>query len=192
MTRARLRRLGGIACVLAAWASAGAPASAQFGVFRRGKSPNYQAFRDPGGRFVIEYPVKDWRVVPSGGSVLASFGQKNADAAVIIDYTKLKIALTAQEIDEVVVRLEVAVVKERNPAVTDVKSTIVATPAGPRIVLEYVRTGAGGAENVVQYSIPAGDDLYRVICTARAAQRQKYQATLSYIAESFSVLRLRN
>ena len=37
------------------------------------RSPTYKTFRDPAGRFELEYPNKDWRLLPRGGSSLATF-----------------------------------------------------------------------------------------------------------------------
>lgn len=181
--------LAWIGCVAMTIAAIDSPVSAQFGLFKRGKSPNYQIFRDPAGRFLIEYPAKDWRVIPVGGSVVASVAQKDGEAAVLVDYTKLKLALAPEEIDEGFANLELSALKEKEPTAKDVKATVVTAPSGPRVVIDYVRTGASGPERVTQYSIPAGADLYRVICTVRAALHEKYQPTMTYVVDSFSLLR---
>jgi hypothetical protein len=183
----RIARLS-IACVTIACASA-ASASAQFGIFKRNKDVTYQAYRDPGGRFVIEYPAKDWKVNPAKGSTVASLAQKNGEAAVVVDHTKLKLALSKDEIDDVVMKLEVDALKEKDSTVKDVNANIAKGPSGPRIVIRYTRNGAAGREQVEQHTIADGDDLYRVSCSSLVKEEARYQPILAYIAGSFSLLR---
>jgi hypothetical protein len=166
-----------------------ATASAQLGIFKRNKGTTYQAFRDPGGRFVIEYPTKNWRINPAKGAIVASFSQKNGEAAVVVDYTRLKLALGKDEIDDMVLKLEVDALKERDPSVRDVNANVGQGPSGPRMVIRYTRNGTGGREHVEQYSVPVGDELYRVSCSTRISEQARYQPILTYIAGSFSLLR---
>jgi len=177
-----------IACVMVAFATT-ATASAQFGIFKRNKGTTYQAYRDPGGKFVIEYPAKDWKVNPAKGSVVASFSEKDGEAAVVVDYTKLKLALSNEEIDDVVMKLEVDAVKEKDPTARDINANVAKGASGPRIVIRYTRNGAAGREQVEQHTVAAGDDLYRVSCSSLVKEQARYQPILAYIANSFSLLR---
>ena len=185
----RRRLVAWVGCFTVATLVAEATASAQLGIFKRNKGTTYQTFRDPAGRFVIEYPTKDWRVNQAKGSIVASFTQKNGEAAVAVEYSKLKLALTRDEIDDVVLKLEVDALKEKDPSVRDVNANIGQGPSGPRIVIRYTRNGTGGREHVEQYSVPVGDELYRVSCSARITAQARYQPILTYIAGSFSLLR---
>jgi hypothetical protein len=177
-----------IACATLAFTTT-ASLSAQFGIFKRNKGTTYQAYRDPGSKFVIEYPVKDWKVNPAKGSNVVSFTQKDNEAAVVVDHTKLKLALAKEEIDDVVMKLEVDALKEKDPTARDVNASVAKGPAGPRIVIRYTRNGIAGREQVEQQSIAAGDDLYRVSCSSLVKEQERYQPILSYIASSFSLLR---
>jgi hypothetical protein len=177
-----------IACATLAFATA-ASVSAQFGIFKRNKGTTYQAYRDPGGKFVIEYPVKDWKVNPAKGSIAVSFTEKDNEAAVVVDHTKLKLALAKEEIDDVVMKLEVDALKEKDPTVRDINASVAKGPAGPRILIRYTRNGNAGREQVEQQSIATGDDLYRVSCSSLVKDQARYQPILTYIASSFSLLR---
>ena len=42
------------------------------------KNVKYETFKDPAGRFEIEYPAKDWKRLPSGGSSLAVFADRKS------------------------------------------------------------------------------------------------------------------
>jgi hypothetical protein len=183
------RRILPIVCgALVLAAASGSPARAQFGVFKRGsKNGSYQPFKDASGRFSLEYPAKDWRTIPGGGSVLVGFTHKDGDATVLVDYTKLKLALAPTEIDAAFAELEVQLLKEREPSVTDIKSSVVPGSPGPRIVIQFSRPGLHGVEQVLQYSIPVGDNLYRLVCTVRADKAEKNKAILSHMVESFAV-----
>jgi len=186
----RLRGLAWVGWLAVAVVAAEAAAAAQLGIFKRNKGTTYQAFRDPGGRFVIEYPVKDWRVNPAKEPIVASFAHKSGDASVVVDHSKLKLALTNDEIDDVVIKLEVDALKEREPSARDINASLTRPPAGPRIVIRYTREPAKGArEQVEQYSIASGDDLYHVVCAVKQSEQTRLQPILSYIAGSFSLLR---
>src|SRR5215471_24276 len=142
-------------------------AAGQWPFGRGNKSPNYLTFKDPAGRFSIEYPNKDWQVIPGTGSVIVAFAQKNSDASVLVDYTKLKIALAPNEIDTGFGDLEVQLLKERQPTAANLKPRLLPSPSAPRVVIEFDRTSSQKQERVIQHSIPTGADLYRIVCAAR-------------------------
>jgi hypothetical protein len=178
-----------IALATLAWiALAERPARGQFGIFRRGdKAVAYQTYKDPSGRFTIEYPAKDWKIVPASGSALALFTQKDGDASVLIDYTRLPVALEPAEIGELFKDLEVQFLRERQPDAKDVNAVLDNANGGARVVLKFSRTGVHGVEEVLQYSIPRGSDLYRVVGTTRADRAEKNREILFYVANSFAV-----
>jgi hypothetical protein len=85
-----------------------------------GDKTSYQTFKDPAGRFEIEYPTKDWRLLPSGGSSLAVFA-RNDGPALFIDHIKLVDRLTAGEIDAMP-EMELGRLKDQQPKGKDFKS----------------------------------------------------------------------
>lgn len=168
-----------------------APAAAQWWRLGLGgdKSIAYQSFKDPAGRFTIDYPAKDWLVVPSAGSVLAGFSHRNGSASLSVDYTKLQLALAADEIDTLFVDLEIGTLKERQPKLEDVSGRLETRPSGPMIFIEFKKPGARGVERVTQFSYPRGSDLYRVVCTlARSDLAATFDPILAHMAESFTLL----
>ena len=192
MTVAKSHRVCWLGIVLSAFILAsdvGSSAGAQFGMFKRDKTTKYQVFKDAAGRFTLEYPANDWRVIPGGGSVLIGFTQKDGEVSVLVDYTKLKLTLAPSEIDSSFAELEVQTLKERQPNAKDIKSNLVAGPRGPRVVIQFSRSGEKGAEQVFQYSIPNGDDLFRLVCTVRSDRTEKNQPILSHMVESFATSR---
>src|SRR5262249_61187611 len=106
--------------------------------------------------------------------------QKDGEAAAVVDYTKLKLALSKDEIDDIVMKLEVDALKEKDPTVRDVNASIAKGPGGPRIVIRYTRNGNAGRERGEQQSTPAGDDLYRVSCSSLVKEQARYQPILTY------------
>src|SRR5215216_6206026 len=74
--------------------------TAEQNVFKRmvGADANvkYQTFKDPAGRFEIEYPAKDWKRLPSGGSSLAVFA-RNDGPTLFVDHITLGEPFTKAE-----------------------------------------------------------------------------------------------
>src|SRR5713226_649039 len=67
-------------------------------VFGGDKNTKYQTFKDPAGRFELEYPAKDWRLLPPGGSSLAVFNHKDGPV-MFVDRLRLGDRLTPSEIE---------------------------------------------------------------------------------------------
>ena len=163
-----------------------AVAAGQFGIFKRGsKAADTQTFRAPDGKFALEYPGKDWQIVPGGGSVVATLAQKNSEASVVIDYTKMNQALTPSEINDLFAELEGEDLTARQPEAKGAKPSIVNVGGRRVVVIQYSRAGLKGQEKVVQYTVPAGQDVYRLICSAQSAQFAKYEPVFVHMIESF-------
>lgn len=145
----------------------------------------YQTLSGPNNRFTLEYPTRDWQVLPGGGSVVLTLAQKNNEATVVIDYMRMGVELRPDEIAELFANLEAQHVAERQPDAKDVKAVLTGTPTGRIVVLNYLRPGLRGTERVVQYSIPIAQDLYRVICSAPIVQFKTYEPIFTHIAYSF-------
>jgi hypothetical protein len=154
-------------------------------IFGKKQEVAYQTYRDPGGRFSLEYPNKDWRVVPVGASTaLVMLAREDGEATVSVEAVKLVEALAPSEI-QAMAENEVDKLKERVPSAKDAKYELVDTKLGPGAMIPYANVGAQGAERVVQYSIPVDKNLFRLIRTARIAAAAKHDAVLTHMIESF-------
>ncbi len=161
-------------------------AAGQIGkIFGRKQEVIYQTYRDPGGRFSLEYPNKDWRVVPGGGpAALVILAREDGEATVGVEAVNLVEALVPSEI-RVMAENEVDKLKERAPSAKDAKYELVDTTSGPGAMIPYANIGAQGAERVVQYAIPVDKTLFRLIRTARLAAAARHDAILTHMIESF-------
>ena len=84
------------------------PGRAQRGIFKHAEKVTiYHKFKDGAGRFTLEYPATNWRIIPGSGSVLVGFTQQDGEASVLVDYTKLRLVLAPSEIDNTFAELEV-------------------------------------------------------------------------------------
>jgi len=170
-----------ILCVLSAGLTAGQ------NPFKRllggDKNTNYQSFKDPAGRFELEYPTKDWKRLPSVGSNLAVFS-RNDGPVLIIDLLKLADRLTPGEV-EALPEMEVDTLRKLEPKVKDFKSDMLETRAGRGVLIRYSRVGSTGPESVVQYSIAVGQDLYRLNGVIPEKQLEKYESIVMHMIQSF-------
>ena len=55
---------------------------------RRRQERQVPVFKDPAGRFELEYPEKDWKRLPSGGSSLVVFA-RNDGPTLFVDHVTL-------------------------------------------------------------------------------------------------------
>ena len=149
------------------------------------KSTKYQPFKDPGGRFEIEYPAKDWKLLPSGGSSLAVFA-RNDGPTLFIDHVRLTEALTPVEVAGMPA-VELSTLKEQQPKGRDFKSEMVDSKAGKGVLIRYSRDSATGTgpETVVQYSIAVGLELFRLNGVMPDKQVAKYEPVIDYMIQSF-------
>lgn len=150
---------------------------------------DYLAFKDPGGRLTIDYP-KGWQVITGMGDVVATFAEKHGEAAVVVERFRMDQSLQPDEITDLFGQIEADVLAERQPKASNVVSTIREQKAGGTgavtrsVVITYLRPGLGGSERAVQYSLPIGQDLFRVTCSAPSRFFFKYDAMFAQMAES--------
>ena len=151
------------------------------------KTVAYRTFRDPAGRFDFEYPMKDWSPQSSVGGTLAIVARNDREATVAIDYSRM--ALTrppSSDTDyETLGEFEIQDLKERHPQTKDFTSEIVDTKGGRGVLIRYANVGTKGPERVMQYSIPVGLDLYRVIAIVPEVLLSKHEAVLMHMIKSF-------
>ena len=147
--------------------------------------PKFIELKGPGGMFSLEYPEKDWQVVPGGGSVVLTLAQKGNQAFIVIDHSRSDITLSPDEVGAVFLDSERARVANRQSGSNVTAATMTTTPAGPVAMLHYTRPGLKAQESVVQYSVPFGQDLFRLICSAQTAQFAKFEPVFVHVAGSF-------
>jgi hypothetical protein len=151
------------------------------GLFGGDKNPTYQIFKDPAGRFEVEYPNKDWKLLPAGGSSMAVFSCSCKDGPTLyVDHLKLVDRLTQGEIDAMP-GIELNRIKDLEPTGKDFKSEMLESKAGRGVLIRFSRP----TETVVQYSIPAGQDLFRLTGVLPQKQLSKFEPIVRHMIESF-------
>ncbi len=182
LTCLRRRALAGSVLPLVCLLSAGLTAGQ--GVLGSGvdKSNSYRTFKDPAGRFEIEYPNKDWKLLPSGPSSLATFNHKDGPM-LYIERLHLEDPLTPEEA-AALPDAEVDRLKGLEPNVKDFKSDPAETQAGRGVLIRYSRIEAG--ESVMQLSILADPkNLYRLIGIVANKLMPKFEPVVKYMFRSF-------
>src|SRR5204863_2938796 len=89
------------------------------------------------------------------------------------------------EVTDAFADLELRMIRGREPGGDNFAQQIKNADNRRFIFIQYSRQGVGGPDAVVQYSIPIGAVMYRLICIAPAAQLAKYQAKFAHVAASF-------
>ncbi len=146
---------------------------------------NYQELKEPSGRFTLQYPKKDWRVLPGGGSVLVTLVHKDNRAVVNVEYSPLAAPLLPSELTDLFPELEVEELKQRQPGAGDFTRELVERPDGRYSRVSFVRKGFLGTERVVQATMPLGMHLYRITCTAADREYAKFAPIFATIIDSF-------
>jgi hypothetical protein len=179
-----------LAVVLAAWFSPAVqqpPAQQGDEWVRRAPKLGVQRLIVPGRRVTLEYPKRDWLLLPSGGSMLVNLAEKNGNALVQLERTALKQALAPEEITDLFAELEAQTVHDRYPEATSFVSRLADVGRRRIVMLQYDRPGTRGAERVRQYSLPVGLSLYRLVCAAPAAQFARFEQVFAHIAASLTI-----
>ena len=87
-------------------------------------------FKDPAGRFELQYPEKDWKPLPSGGSSLAVFA-RNDGPTLFVDHVRLVGALTPAELGGMPA-VELSTLKEQQPKGQGLQVRDARQQGGPR------------------------------------------------------------
>lgn len=160
-------------------------AAAQFLGLFGDKNVKYKMFKDPAGRFELEYPTKDWSPLPSGGSAIAILSRKDGTATVVVDLSKLTEPLSPAEV-ATNAEIELEGLKQQQPNAKSFTSEVVDSKAGKASLIRYVRNGSNGPERVMRYSVGVGLDLYRLDAVVQEASATKYEAILAHMLMSFA------
>lgn len=170
----------GTLCV-AMWA--GAEGQARF-PSAAGRKSDYRAFRAVSPFFSMEYPRKNWQVLPGYGASLVLFASTKADATVGVEHVRLNLPLRIDDIGEQFIRYETDDLKAARPAAWQLETSIVQANSGPVVVIDFRQDGALGPQQVRQYSLPRHEHLYRVVCTASPSAFIRFVPTFEYMAAS--------
>jgi len=147
-----------------------------------GGGVGYKSFKDPAGRFELEYPDKDWHPLPSGGESLAVF-TRNDGPALFVNVLRLADRPTPGEL-EALPDMEVDRLKKQWPQTKDFKSEALEARSGRGVLIKYSRLGTG-PESVVQFSIALGQDLYRLNGVIPSRLFSKYEPVVMHMIQSF-------
>jgi len=147
--------------------------------------PGYLLFTDPGKRFSIEFPnTWTWMIIQGSQEPLATFVHPRKEAAVVVERFKLPVRLNPGDITDLFAEIEAAKVKENQRDVSAVVARIVTRADLKGAVVDYVRGGLSESERVRQFSIPVGDDVYRITCMALASRFQQYELEFEIVAST--------
>ena len=148
--------------------------------------------------FSIELP-KDWQLVPGHTRTLFSVVEKTrpseGGALITLEYQRLYAPLD-QELMAGAMERELKDLQARELSGKGFTSQVKTGPTGLFIVIHYDRPGLSGRDDhVVQYLVPAGTTLYRLICVAPVAaatspehdgHAEKYRPLFAHVAASFA------
>ncbi len=145
--------------------------------------PGFLLFTDPAGRFSIEFPGDwNWTIISPSGEPLATFVHPSTEAAVIVEHFRLNQPLGPDDVTELFADIELERVRESQRGVQSLQDRVVTRGGRPWAIIDYVRPGLREDERVRQYSIPSGDDLYRITCAALASRFARHEATCEAVA----------
>jgi len=172
----------------------GAPAPNEYG---RAQKLEVQPFETGNKQIRLEFPKKDWDVVPANSAPVSvpgvtwpivSIVQKRRDAAIVVEGVRLHQPLAQDDITDLFGELESSAIRERQSLAKDLQAKVVQAGGRRLVIVTYNRQGTAGAERVRQYTIPGGGaDLYRLTCSATTAQFARYEAVFAHVAASFTV-----
>jgi PsbP len=150
------------------------------------KNVKYKTYKDPAGRFELEYPNKDWSPLPTGGSAIVILSRNDHTATVVVDLSKLTEPLTPAEV-ATNAQIELEGLKEQQPNAKNFTSDLVDSKAGKASLIRYARIGTNGPERVMRYSVGVGLELYRLDAVVQEASVTKYESVLLHMVMSFTV-----
>ena len=145
-----------VAGALAAAHQQQAPArGAWYGPDAKGR---YQAYQDAGGRFVLEYPQRDWMLLGGDGNVLLVATQKSGEAWIILERARMNTSLAPDEVTDLFADLEMETVKQGQPRADGFEKRVFATDNRRFVAVQYSRPSLDQreGETVRQVLVPAG------------------------------------
>ena len=139
--------------------------------------------------FSIALP--NWNIAPSHMYTILSAVEKGTQGAITLEQTRLNEPMPADlEVLTAFKDVQLNIVKGVESTGTGFTADVIKGRFGQLIVIQYRRPGVWGGENhVVQYLMPVGRTMYRLICVAPAAEvDKKYKKIFAWVAASFTPL----
>jgi hypothetical protein len=152
---------------------------------RPGPASSDQRFSGVAG-FTIDYPKRDWSLLPSVGSALVVFIHKSKEAIVAVERIKIPVALAPNDIIDETAKYEVEDWRARRPYATGFAAQVFPYFDSKAIIIDLTQPGALGPEHARLYTLFRGTDKYRVICTTTLPTFEKYKETIHKMALSLS------
>lgn len=146
-----------------------------------------QPYKDPSGRFTLQYPKKDWQVFPGGGSTLVTIGGLKGRASIQIEYFKLNEAIKVDENYDQIVAIESEFIRNRQPDADQLTGLPMRPDMKDVVIVDYRRPGLTGPDRIRHFSIISGVNLFRVSCVAPAADFPRLEGAFEQIAKSFVI-----
>jgi hypothetical protein len=153
------------------------------------RTREFEEIKDVSGKFTIQLP-RDWQFLPGYSGVLfTAFERPKGDrsfAAIVLEQMPLNAAVTPKDITAGFAKVEADATRDRQIGAEGFEHELKGTPDRRHIFIQYSKPGWKGADRIVQYSIPVGAVMYRLICVAPAAQLDRYQPIFAHAAASFN------
>lgn len=184
----RLAGAAAVALLVAVPALAQAPAAKPAGTdpwYGRNARILTQPIKPTDGGFQIEWPKKDWMVLPSIGPLALVLASKKGDALIVVERSTLRQPLDPSDITDLFAQLEGDAIKEKQKPL-DLQARVIDGGDHRLVAVQYQRNGALGVERVRQYSVPAGRQLYRLICISAGTQFLAYDTLFAHVAATFA------
>jgi hypothetical protein len=159
---------------------------------RQVKPKNFDSAKVFTGAFSVELP-KDWQLAPGHTGTVFSIVEKTKrseiGALITLEYMRLQAPLEPALIPKASER-ELGEVQTREASGKQFSGAVKTGERGPIILIQYDRPGVSGSDDhVVQYSMPTGTTMYRLICIAPTAAVEKYRPIFAHVAASFTPLK---
>lgn len=135
----------------------------------------------------LEYPKKDWVVVPAAGGNIALVMHKKGEASLALDYQVLRVSLAPDEIDETFQQIEVDALTQRAPHSRVTETTLSEMGGHKVVIIHYGAAGPTGDLDVTQYSIVEGSALYRLTCAVTRATLSRHGPVCDAAAQSIVI-----
>jgi hypothetical protein len=151
-----------------------------------GPAPRGIEFQNTSGAgFSVDVPRKDWLVVPPAGGLVLAVVHRSGRAAIYIERSKLNQPLGPDDVTDLFAQLEADTVRERQSGASAIEQKLLTAGDRRLVAVQFDIVRGGGSDRVRQYSFPSGTWLFRVSCTAPAADFAKYEPVFAYVAASF-------
>lgn len=135
----------------------------------------------------FSYPKDDWVAVPATGGNIALLMQKKGEASLALDYTLLRVALAADEIDDTFKEIELEQLTQRAPHARVVSTALSELGGNKVVMIRYGASGLTGDLDVTQYSIVSGASLYRLTCASTRATAARHARACDTVAGTLVV-----